>query len=107
MSWWDTLGNDIKTMFGGKPDSSDPEAPIKGFIKNAPQATGSMGDNARMKQQLLDGTFKKGGEVKKTGIYKLHKGEEVITKKKKAELARKMSPQYQTKSYSRFIKKYK
>lgn len=26
-------------------------------------------------------SFKKGGEVKKTGIYKLHKGEEVLNKK--------------------------
>lgn len=58
------------------------EAPIKSLISNAPKVGGSIGDNARMKQQLLDGSFKKGGSVKKTGIYKLHKGEEVIPKKK-------------------------
>lgn len=28
------------------------------------------------------GSFKKGGKVKKTGMYKLHKGEHVMTKKK-------------------------
>lgn len=28
-------------------------------------------------------SFKKGGAVKKTGIYKLHKGEHVISKKMK------------------------
>lgn len=29
----------------------------------------------------LQGSFKKGGKVKKTGAYKLHKGEKVITAK--------------------------
>lgn len=27
------------------------------------------------------GSYKKGGKVKKTGVYKLHKGEKVVTKK--------------------------
>jgi hypothetical protein len=30
--------------------------------------------------QTLIGSFKKGGKVKKTGIYKLHKGERVLNK---------------------------
>jgi hypothetical protein len=30
------------------------------------------------------GSFKKGGTVKKTGDYKLHKGEKVLTAKSKA-----------------------
>lgn len=30
------------------------------------------------------GSFKKGGKVNKTGLYKLHKGEEVLNKKKSA-----------------------
>lgn len=43
------------------------------------------------------GSFKKGGHVNKTGVYKLHEGEEVIPKKKA--MARKMKEQYQCKSY--------
>jgi len=50
---------------------------------------GQLGENQRMKRELLDGTFQKGGHVRKTGIYKLHKGEYVLTKKK-VEMARKM-----------------
>lgn len=30
--------------------------------------------------EMIQGSFKKGGMVKKTGIYKLHKGEKVLTK---------------------------
>jgi len=37
------------------------------------------GPIARVAPQL--GSFKKGGKVKKTGSYKLHKGERVLTKK--------------------------
>ena len=48
-----------------------------------------MGENARMKRELL-GSFEKGGIVKKTGAYKLHKGEEVIPAKKR-EMAGKMN----------------
>ncbi len=66
----------------------DPEAPIKGLMKNAPMPGGQIGENARLKRELL-GSFKKGGHVKKTGVYKLHKGEEVIPAKKK-EMAGKM-----------------
>jgi hypothetical protein len=66
----------------------DPQAPIKSLMANAPKVGGQMGENARMKRELL-GSFKKGGTVKKTGIYKLHKGEEVVPAKKK-EMAGKM-----------------
>ena len=31
----------------------------------------------------VDGDFKKGGKVKKDGVYRLHKGEEVVPVKKK------------------------
>ena len=34
------------------------------------------------------GSFKKGGPVKKTGLYKLHKGERVLTVKQKNEYMR-------------------
>lgn len=91
MSWWNNIENTVGSLFGGRQKSTtpatptapaDPEAPIKSLMKNAPKLSGVLGDNARMKQQLLDGSFKKGGKVKKTGVYKLHKGEEVLTKKK-------------------------
>jgi hypothetical protein len=35
----------------------------------------------------LMGSFKKGGKVKKTGVYKLHAGERVLNKKQTAKLA--------------------
>ncbi len=34
------------------------------------------------------GSYKKGGKVKKTGLYRLHKGEKVLTKKKTKMLPR-------------------
>ena len=37
--------------------------------------------------------FKKGGKVKKTGVYKLHKGEKVITAKAAAKQAPRKPPQ--------------
>ncbi len=36
----------------------------------------------------VNGSFKKGGKVKSTGIYKLHKGEVVVPKKKVKKLAK-------------------
>ena len=76
-------------MFSWK-KSKDPQAPIKSLIRNAPSTGNSNIDaNAKMKRELL-GSFKKGGTVKKTGIYKLHKGEEVVPAKKK-EMASKMN----------------
>lgn len=73
MAWW----NNWTSIFKGQ---SDPQANIKGLVKSAPAAQGQMGENARMKRELL-GSFKKGGKVKKTGAYKLHKGEEVLNRK--------------------------
>lgn len=35
----------------------------------------------RSEQPVL-GSYKKGGKVKKTGLYKLHKGEKVVSAKK-------------------------
>ncbi len=40
--------------------------------------------------QPVLGSYKKGGKVKKTGLYKLHKGEKVLTKKKAKMLPRVM-----------------
>lgn len=41
-----------------------------------------MGSRAIANKTVL-GSYKKGGKVKKTGLYKLHKGEKVIKAKKK------------------------
>jgi hypothetical protein len=66
----------------------DPESNIKGLMKSLPIPGGQLGENYKLKQELL-GSLKKGGKIKKTGIYRLHEGEEVIPKKKA--MARKMS----------------
>jgi hypothetical protein len=82
MSWF-------PKFFGKKSTQPrDSQAPLKSLMSSAPKAGGQMGENARMKRELL-GSFKKGGIVKKTGAYKLHKGEEVIPAKKR-EMAGKM-----------------
>lgn len=39
-----------------------------------------MGNRSVNRKEVL-GSYKKGGKVKKTGLYKLHKGERVLTKK--------------------------
>ena len=103
MSWLSNLGNTVECWFGHKSQpktnvAPDPEAPIKSLMSHAPKVGGQIGENARMKQQLLDGSFKKGGHVKKTGIYKLHKGEEVVPAKKK-EMAGKMKKRKGLESY--------
>lgn len=41
------------------------------------------------KNLKLKGSLKKGGKIKKTGIYKLHKGERVLTKKQQKKLKKK------------------
>lgn len=81
MSWLSNIfGGSHKSNLQATSTPRDPEAPIKNLIKNAPMPSGQLGENARLKRELL-GSFKKGGKVKKTGIYKLHKGEEVLNKK--------------------------
>jgi len=105
MSWWDTLGNEIRTMFGGRDDLNAGQnaalntvgSPLKGGMSRNQAAMNGDFDAATK-------SFKKGGTVKKTGIYKLHKGEEVLAKKK-ADLARKMSGFTQMEKYSKFISK--
>lgn len=87
MSWlssifsWNKPKGDVQSIPKPVPPT-DPEAPIKSLMRNAPKIGGQIGENARMRQELLDGSFKKGGKVKKTGLYQVHKGEEVIPKKK-------------------------
>ena len=61
---------------------SPPKSDLKGYLGQgmARQAATAI---EKHNQQLKDAaSFKKGGKVKKTGIYKLHKGEKVIPKKK-------------------------
>lgn len=58
--------------------------------KDATAANKAVGDITE-KYRKLRGSFKKGGKVKKTGAYKLHKGERVLnpTQTKKFEAAKK------------------
>lgn len=81
-NWFSNLFSWNKKPSGTTGDTPrDPEAPIKNLIKNAPKVGGQLGENKKLRDELL-GNYKKGGHVKKTGIYRLHKGEEVIPKKK-------------------------
>lgn len=92
MSWWNNLENNVGSWFNKQtqPSSAPNDAPLKSLMKSAPSSSGTtFDDNAKMKQQLLDGSFKKGGPVKKTGNYKLHKGEYVLNEKK-TKMAKKM-----------------
>ena len=68
---------------GGSPKMKSPKKTsfLGGVKRNQMALTGNL-DNVL-------GSFKKGGTVKKTGVYKLHKGEEVVPAKKK-EMAEKM-----------------
>lgn len=59
--------------------SRNPTTRIKAVRDNiAPN--NPISSRSRQIDQALQGSFKKGGKVKKTGIYKLHRGEEVLTK---------------------------
>jgi hypothetical protein len=52
--------------------------PVGGPARS-PQATETLNQGGMQPARNLIGSFKKGGRVKKTGAYKLHKGEQVIT----------------------------
>ncbi len=49
-------------------------------VKGIPRAAGQL---AQMAGRKVLGQFKKGGKVKKTGKYMVHKGEKVVKKKAK------------------------
>ncbi len=82
-------------------DSLAPKAPSVGMSADKPaksdlvKASAKYGD--RPGEQRIDtagmtkplGSFKKGGKVKKTGVYKLHKGEEVANAKQTAKMDKK------------------
>jgi len=58
------------------PPSSKLGAPLPGPIERLGTGMSKPGGPARASQPVL-GTFEKGGDVKKTGLYQLEKGEKV------------------------------
>jgi hypothetical protein len=38
----------------------------------------SLGDEKKGENEKVEGSLRKGGRIKKTGLYRLHKGEEVV-----------------------------
>lgn len=77
-----------------KAPPAKPAAPAKPSPKDLVNPKGQYGDKpgekridtSQMTRPL--GSFKKGGKVKKTGTYKLHKGERVLNAKKTKKLAK-------------------
>lgn len=55
--------------------------------------------------EMVKGSFKKGGKVKKTGIYKLHKGEKVLTKEETMKHEKKESKSKEKKEDKKVSKK--
>lgn len=51
--------------------------PVRGTGPVGPQAPGE-GEGGSMMRRGFLGSFKKGGKVKKTGLYLMHKGEKVV-----------------------------
>lgn len=104
MSWFSNMFSWNKKPSGQATTTpSDPEAPIKGLMKNAPQSTGNsnIDANMKMKRELL-GSFKKGGKVKKTGPYQLHEGEFVLNKKKALAMKMDKNDSDNLREFSRF-----
>lgn len=67
-------------LFGGPRDSNMP-ALFGGGRRQLPSHPLTGGGTLRLNPRPILGSYKKGGKVKKTGLYVLHKGEEVQTKK--------------------------
>lgn len=65
-----------------EPEPMTPVMPGAGVDKINPKAA-KYGDRPGEKRPETMGTFKKGGEVPKTGVYKMHKGEQVMTPEQK------------------------
>ncbi len=72
----------MPTRFQGPAGGQPPVAPVGRPAMPVPRATpqGPMQAGPTPNGPLM-GSFKKGGKVKKTGNYKLHAGERVLTKK--------------------------
>jgi hypothetical protein len=85
MSFWNPL-----SWFGHQ--SGDPFEKTRGLrdsIAKQDTPTGSFMSHQKDIENALSGSFKKGGPVKKTGIYRLHKGEYVLNRKQA--IAKKMN----------------
>ncbi len=68
------------------------KAMVKKTVKATPGGSKPFGMgslNLQGSSPKLQGSFKKGGKVKKTGAYKLHKGEKVMTVKAVKKMAKK------------------
>ena len=69
---------------GAKPAQPAAAKPAAGADQNAAQKAGGAAKNAVMNSPVAQGvkavlgSFKKGGEVPETGVYKLHEGEQVV-----------------------------
>lgn len=91
----------LKALAGGAmtnpPVSSKPKpsTPAKTDLVNPKARYGDRGNEKRIPDSELKemqkplGSYKKGGKVKKTGVYKLHKGERVLNRKQTKKMAKK------------------
>lgn len=73
---------------GGKKSSFTAPALTRTYGNHGEEYTSAM-DPIVQKYQQVKGSFKKGGKVKSTGLYKVHKGERVLTKAKTDALEKK------------------
>jgi len=74
-----------KAAYPDKPVKAAPAAPTTASPQDKVNPAAKYGDRPGEKRidtkKLAIGSFKKGGKVKKTGLYKLHKGERVVKSK--------------------------
>jgi len=86
-----STGDTNPSMFAAKPTPKPaPAAPKKPGMSLSDEA-GSAGEGIRARMQnvaQVQGSFKKGGKVKETGVYKLHEGETVIPADKSKNLSK-------------------
>lgn len=61
----------------------------KAIGQNTKQLSDSQAAAQTENQPKVQGSYKKGGKVKKTGIYRLHKGERVLNRKQTKRVERK------------------
>jgi hypothetical protein len=82
MSWLSNLGNTVEGWLGMKKPKESMTTTTPESLKTPQQFAQPINDYKTRTQNALQGNFKKGGHVKKTGIYRLHKGEFVLNKKR-------------------------
>lgn len=80
-----SVGDTTPSRVSPQPKPAAPAATAKpastGIMREAEDTGAGVARNLQMKKDVL-GSFKKGGTVKKTGVYKLHKDEQVIPAEK-------------------------